>query len=81
MREIHNTHHKSLNSGLYLNQMRDKGFEEINVMLEGLQDQSVNLYQWTRSILTRSSVRAVWGPKNPFEDDPHLEEVFWYASF
>ncbi|KAL8717337.1 MAG: hypothetical protein Q9225_005412 [Loekoesia sp. 1 TL-2023] len=39
-----------------------------------------NLYKWIRTAFTVSSTEAVYGPKNPFNHQPELEDVFWYVE-
>lgn len=40
----------------------------------------IDLYAWTRHVLTVCSTRAVYGPINPLTVEPELEEAFWYVS-
>ncbi|KAL8656292.1 MAG: hypothetical protein Q9226_002711 [Calogaya cf. arnoldii] len=37
----------------------------------------INLYQWVRKAMTVASTEAVYGPKNPFNHKPELEDAFW----
>lgn len=39
----------------------------------------IDLYAWTRQVLTVCSTRAVYGPTNPLTVEPELEEAFWYV--
>lgn len=77
MRQLHNIHHKMLNLGSVMNSMRDNGFKEIVSSLNSMQDEDVDLFSWTRHILTTTSTTAVWGRENPFRKDPELEDAFW----
>ena len=77
MRELHNIHHETLNLGSVLNSMRDNGFKEIASSLNSMQDENVDLFSWTRHVLTTTCTTAVWGRENPFREDPELEDAFW----
>ncbi|KAL8921585.1 MAG: hypothetical protein Q9172_003944 [Xanthocarpia lactea] len=37
----------------------------------------LNLYRWIRTAFTAARTEAVYGPKNPFNSNPELEETFW----
>jgi hypothetical protein len=68
--------HKMLKPGPCLDQM-------VGVMLqtasEALKDiTEVDLFDWTRRTVCLASTDAVYGPENPFRDDPTLEPTFWY---
>lgn len=78
MKDIHNTHHRMLNLGSVLNSMRDKGFEEIASSLNSVQDEDVDLYDWTQKILTATCTTAVWGLESPFRENVELVNDFWY---
>ena len=80
MRDIHNTHHRMLKLGSVLNRMRDNGFEEIALSLNSVQDENVDLYDWTRKILTTTCTTAVWGLESPFRENAELVNDFWYSS-
>lgn len=77
MRELHNIHHEMLNLGSVVNSMRDNGFKEIASSLNCTQEADVDLYSWTRHILTTTCTTAVWGRGNPFREDQELEDAFW----
>lgn len=38
---------------------------------------SIKLYAWSRHFLTMCSTTALYGPGNPFNTQPDLEEAFW----
>ena len=77
MRQLHNIHHEMLNVGSVVNSMRDNGFREIASYLSSMQDKNVDLFRWTRHVLTTTCTTAVWGRKNPFLEDRELEDAFW----
>ena len=77
MRQLHNLHHEMLNLGIFVNSMRDNGFKEIASYLSSMQDEDVDLFSWTRHVLTTTCTTAVWGQKNPFREDQELEDAFW----
>ena len=37
----------------------------------------LELYGWIRRVFTLASMEALYGPKNPFKNDPSLAEAFW----
>ncbi|KAL8801097.1 MAG: hypothetical protein Q9182_004690 [Xanthomendoza sp. 2 TL-2023] len=37
----------------------------------------IDLYRWVRKAFTVASTEAVYGPKNPFNHNPELEDAFW----
>lgn len=60
MRDIHNTHHRTLSKGLVLNSMRDNGLNEIAAALSDVESKNgVDLFAWTRDLLTETCTTAV----------------------
>ncbi len=59
MKQIHNTHHKMLSPGVVMNSMRDNGLKQIALSLDETQDGDVDLFSWTRHLLTMTCVTAV----------------------
>ena len=39
----------------------------------------VDLYAWIKHTVTQVTMRAIYGPENPFEEQA-IEDVFWHAS-
>lgn len=78
MKQIHNTHLKMLSPGVAMNSMRDNGLKQIALSLDETQDGDVDLFSWTRHLLTMTCVTAVWGEENRFSKDPEIEGAFWY---
>ncbi|KAL8782743.1 MAG: hypothetical protein Q9213_005121 [Squamulea squamosa] len=38
---------------------------------------TINLFDWTKDIVTRCSTRAIYGPRNPFSKNPKFVRLFW----
>ncbi|TVY80714.1 7-alpha-hydroxycholest-4-en-3-one 12-alpha-hydroxylase [Lachnellula suecica] len=47
----------------------------INNMGEG---GKIELYKWMRDIITIASAEAIYGPENPFSEDPTLVDALWH---
>ncbi|KAL8948350.1 MAG: hypothetical protein Q9222_005460 [Ikaeria aurantiellina] len=45
----------------------------------GEKDVEIDLYKWVRTAFTVSSTEAIYGPKNPFNHIPDLENAFWFV--
>lgn len=51
---------------------------EISERLEVLRrDSPIDLFAWSRQVMTVCSTRAIYGPENPFTQDPSLVDAFW----
>ncbi|KAL8983471.1 MAG: hypothetical protein Q9205_002302 [Flavoplaca limonia] len=51
--------------------------EHIEPLGVGNDEVEVDLYKWVRKGITVASTEAVYGPKNPFNHKPELEDAFW----
>ena len=43
----------------------------------GTEGQTINLYRWTRDVLTIATAGALYGSKNPVSDDNKLIDSLW----
>ena len=59
--------------------MLQQAAEHLQALGQGVDGTVIDLYAWTRHVLTMCSTRAVYGPTNPFTLNPELEEAFWYV--
>ncbi|KAL8709343.1 MAG: hypothetical protein Q9220_005936 [cf. Caloplaca sp. 1 TL-2023] len=57
--------------------MLDKMQSFIDPLEAGEKGMEIDLYKWVRTAFTVSSTEAVYGPKNPFNHIPGLEDAFW----
>ncbi|KAL9605500.1 MAG: hypothetical protein Q9179_001306 [Wetmoreana sp. 5 TL-2023] len=51
--------------------------EYIDPLGTGKGGMDIHLYKWVRRAFTVASTEAVYGPKNPFNHKPELEDAFW----
>jgi hypothetical protein len=78
--ELHDKTVASLAPGKDLENMTGVMLQEALVYLQGLEvDPVVDLYTWTKSLMTICSTRAIYGPENPFSKDASLVDDFWYV--
>ena len=40
---------------------------------------TLNLYAWVRHTISQATMKAIYGPTNPFADQA-IEDAFWYAQ-
>ncbi|KAI4087254.1 MAG: hypothetical protein LQ344_006937 [Seirophora lacunosa] len=57
--------------------MLDKLMDFVDPLAASKSGTELNLYKWVRSVFTVSSTEATYGPKNPFNHVPDLEDAFW----
>jgi len=78
--DVHDKLVASLAPGKDLENMTGVMLEEGLVYLQELEfDPVVDLYAWTKSLMTICSTRAIYGPENPFSKDTSLVDAFWYV--
>lgn len=76
--EVHDGTVASLAPGKNLEEMTQAFLKQVSPYLDALaNDGEVNLFEWTRNMVTRCSTRAVYGPDNPFSHDETLIKSFW----
>lgn len=47
--------------------------------LDAKSDNEIDLFEWTREVMTICSSRAIYGPENPFSKNPDLVPAFWFV--
>ena len=76
--DVHDGTVASLAPGKDLEQMTRAMLKQVSPYLDALaNDVGVNLFEWTRNMVTMCSTRAVYGPNNPFNHDRTLISSFW----
>ena len=79
--EVHDGIVAALAPGKNLENMTGAMLREAATCLEALEkDNEVDLFAWTRYMMTMCSTRAVYGPENPFNKIPDLVDAFWFVS-
>ena len=76
--EVHDETVTSLAPGKDLERMTQAMLTQVSPYLDALaNDGEVNLFEWTRNMVTMCSTRAVYGPDNPFNRDRTYITSFW----
>ena len=76
--QLHDDTVASLAPGKGLENMTQAMLKQVSPYLDALaNDAEVNLFEWTRNMVTMCSTRAVYGPNNPFNRDRTLITSFW----
>ena len=76
--DVHDGTVASLAPGKDPEQMTQAMLKQVSPYLDALaNDGEVNLFEWTRNMVTMCSTRAVYGPDNPFNYDETLINSFW----
>ena len=75
--DVHDGIVASLAPGKDLEQMSQAFLKQLSPYLDALANDEVNLFKWTRNVVTMCSTRAVYGPENPFNHDETLINSFW----
>lgn len=76
--DVHDGIVASLAPGKDLEQMTQAMLKQVSPYLDALaNDGEVNLFEWTRNVVTMCSTRGVYGPDNPFNHDETLINSFW----
>lgn len=79
--EVHDGLVASLAPGEDLERMTEAFLVEVEVIMEGLESmKEIDLFAWTRQIVTMSSTRGIYGPENPFNKDPIFVDKFWFVA-
>ena len=78
---LHDAANGSMAPGEGLDHMNRVMLEEATRHLQFLDDGTaggiVDFFSWTRHLFTLCGTRAVYGPDNPFNKQPELEDAFW----
>ncbi|KAL9126882.1 MAG: hypothetical protein Q9217_004140 [Psora testacea] len=76
--DVHDGMLASLTPGQDLEQMTKAMLRQTSSYFDTLaKDGEVNLFGWTRYMVTMCSTRAVYGPENPFDKNPTFVNSFW----
>lgn len=79
--EVHDGTVAALAPGNSLENMTLTLLREISSYLAALESKKqIDFFAWTRKTITMCSTRAIYGPQNPFNQNPDLEEAFWFVS-
>jgi hypothetical protein len=76
--EVHDGTVTALAPGKYLEQMTGDVLQEASTYLDELKEQRIDLFAWTRQMVTICSTRGIYGPQNPLNNDPDLVTAFWF---
>lgn len=79
--DIHDSTVSSLAPGKALERMTEAMLLEASEFLQALgSDNVIDLFAWTKHMVTLCSTRAIYGPENPFNrDEERLVQAFWYV--
>ena len=76
--EVHDKIVAALTPGKALENMIEPMLREVTTYLEALkQNNEVDLFVWTRNMVTMCSTRAIYGPENPFNKNAYYKDLFW----
>ena len=76
--EVHDGIVAALIPGTNLEDMTEQYIQEVIVRLDSLEtDKDVELFAWTRNLVTLSSTRAIYGPESPFGKNSKYSDLFW----
>lgn len=81
--------HTALLPGPHLDSMNETmvknvaaAFEEVDAELDagGNEGMVLDLYAWSRHLISLASTDAIYGVENPFRKDRKVEDGFWYVE-
>ena len=76
--DVHDRTVASLAPGKDLYQTMKAMLSQGSTYFEALvSDAEINLFEWTRYMVTMCSTRALYGPESPFSKSPKLADSFW----
>lgn len=77
--DIHDLIYKSMAPGSSLSQMTTRVHSRTAKALNdiGSEEKVVGLFKWNLDVLSASVYSAMYGPDNPYEDDPSLIDSIW----
>ena len=80
--DVHDSTVTALAPGNSLEEMTSAMIQEVSVCLTALDQGSggdeIDFFAWTRRTVTMCSTKAIYGPENPFNKNPKLEQAFWF---
>lgn len=80
LNDHHNLMIEILSPGPALRELKSEVLDRVAGSLDDLGRRGkVELYEWTRDVLTIASAEAIYGPENPFSSDPKLVNALWYV--
>lgn len=77
--EVHDGIVAALAPGKNLERMSEAMLREASTYFDKVKDGEVDLFAWTRQMVTMCSTRAIYGPENPFSSNPNLVTAFWFV--
>ena len=76
--EIHDGLVVALAHGENLKRMTGLMLKEASIYLDALEtNNEIELFTWTRRMMTLCSTRAIYGPENPFNKNSRYSDLFW----
>ena len=76
--DVHDGQLTALAPGEHLDELLGPLLDAIEKFLVKLKDGSeVELFAWSRKLMTVSSTAAIYGPTNPFTLDSECSDLFW----
>ncbi|MCJ1356951.1 MAG: hypothetical protein MMC33_006947 [Icmadophila ericetorum] len=77
--DVHDGIVAALLPGKYLEEMVEPMLRQATVYLEALgRSSELNLFVWMREMVTVCSMRAIYGPEDPFKKNPtYYNDLFW----
>ena len=77
--EIHDKTVSTLGPGIGLENMTKAMLSKASTYLQRLErGEVIDLFAWTRQMVTLCSTRAIYGPNNPFsQDEERFVRMFW----
>ena len=78
--QVHDSLVAALAPGKNLEKMTEAMLREASKYFQELEGKDLDLFAWTRQMVTMCSTRAIYGPKNPFNSNPKLTTAFWFVS-
>jgi len=80
LNEDHRRMVATLSPGPALLELRTAVLDRVAGSVNGIGDgEKFGMYRWMRDILTIASAEAIYGPENPFSNDPALVNALWYV--
>jgi hypothetical protein len=77
--EVHDGTVAALAPGKNLERMSEAMLREASTYFDKVKDGEVDLFAWTRQMVTMCSTRAIYGPENPFNSNSNLVTAFWFV--
>ena len=79
--EVHDGVVAALSPGKGLENMIEPMLKQATTYLNALdKDIEVDLFDWTRKMITMCSTQSIYGPENPFNKSPHYADLFWCVT-